>query len=151
MIFQRINRSDPEKVFVIAKNSYNSGALANGYAVAWDFITDKDGVGVTLPLARATNGGFAFAGVAAEAIAAGAYGLIQVYGYHSATRTRSKTGSAPGIHMGRPLALSAVGSVWCMESIQTGSTHVLVRPGAFALADNSVWTSSAIAVFIKAM
>lgn len=151
MLFQRINRSDPEKVFVVVKNSYSTASLTNGQAVTWDFITDCDGVGVTMPNARATNAGFAFAGIAAETIAAGAYGLIQVYGYHSATRTRSKTSSGPGIHKGRPLALNSAGSLFCLESIQTKSTVLIVYPQAFALADNSVWTTAAIAVFIKAM
>ena len=152
MLFQRINRSDPEKVFVVVKNSYATAALTNGQAVTWDFITaDADGVSVTMPLARATNAGFAFAGIVAETIAVGAYGLIQVYGYHSAARCRSKTSSGPGIHKGRPLALNSAGSLFCLESIQTKSTVLIVYPQAFALADNSVWTTAAMAVFIKAM
>lgn len=35
MIFQRVNRSDPEKIFIVAYNSY-SAAVYNGYAVQWD-------------------------------------------------------------------------------------------------------------------
>ena len=136
---------------MVVKNSYSTAALTNGQAVTWDFITDCDGVSVTLPLARATNAGFAFAGVAAETIAVNSYGLIQVYGYHSATRTRSKTSSGPGIHKGRPLALNSAGSIFCLESIVTASNAIIIYPCAIALADNSVWTSSAIAVFIKGM
>lgn len=151
MLFSRVNRSDPERVFIVVKNSYSTASLSNGQAVQWDFNTDIDGVGVTIPTARATNAGMAFAGIAAETIAAGAYGLIQVYGYHSAVRTRSKTSSAPGIHKGRPLTLNAAGAVWCMESFATGSKIATAFPGAIALADNSVWTTAAIACFIKAM
>jgi hypothetical protein len=150
MLFQRVNRSDPEKVFVVAKNSYTV-ALSNGQAVMWDFVTDCDGVSVERPTARATNAGFAAAGVVAETIGVGSYGLIQVYGYHSSAITRSKTSSGPGIHKGRPLALNSAGSLFCLESIVTASNAIIIYPCAFALADNSVWTSSAIAVFIKAM
>ena len=151
MLFQRINRSDPERVFVIVKNSWSTASLTNGQAVQWDFTTDHDGVGVTQPTARATNAGMAFAGVAAETIVSGAYGLVQVYGYHSAVRCRSKTSNAPGIHQGRPLTLNAAGSVWCMESFATGSKIATAFPGAFALADNTLFTTAAIACFIKAM
>jgi len=55
MLFQRINRSSPEKVFVVAYNSYSTAAITNGQGVNWDFITDIDGVGVTIPLARAAR------------------------------------------------------------------------------------------------
>lgn len=151
MIFQRINRSDPEKIFIIAKNSYSTAALSNGQAVIFDFATDADGVGVTRPTARATNGGVAIAGVAAEAIAAGSYGLLQVYGYHSAVRVRSFTGGTPAIAAGRPLALNVAGSVFCLESFQTGSTHIQVQPCGFALAAQASWTTKAIAAFLKCL
>ncbi|GAF92655.1 unnamed protein product, partial [marine sediment metagenome] len=88
MEIQRIKRSDPEKIFIVVKNSYSTAALANGQVVQWDFTTDGDGVGVTVPSGMASNFSNATAGVAVEAIAAGDYGLIQVYGYHGALRVR---------------------------------------------------------------
>ena len=36
MNFQRINRSSPEKVFVVAYNSYGTAAITNGQGVNWD-------------------------------------------------------------------------------------------------------------------
>lgn len=151
MLFQRINRSDPEKIFMVVMNSYSTAALANGQAVIWDFATDADGVGVTRPTARATNAGVATAGIASEAIAAGDYGLIQVYGYHSAVRVRTATGGSPAIAAGRPLAINAAGSVFCLESVATGSTSILVFPVGFALAAQASWTTKTAAAFIKAM
>lgn len=151
MLFQRINRANPEKVFIVAKNSYSTASLSNGQAVIWDFATDADGVGVTRPSARATNGGIAVAGVAAETIAAGEYGLVQVYGYHSAARTRTATGGAPAIAAGRPLVLNAAGSVFCLESVSTASTAVLTFPCGFALAAQASWTTKTIAAFLKCM
>lgn len=152
MLFQRINRSNPEKVFVIAYNSYATAALSNGQAVVWDYATDADGVSVTRPSARATSAGFAAAGIVADSIAVGAYGLIQVYGYHSAVRVRQDTSSAAAnVAAGRPLALNAAGSVFCLEPIQTASTVVLTFPCAFALAAQASWTTKAIAAFIKAL
>jgi hypothetical protein len=151
MIYQRVNRTDPEKVFLVVKNSYSTGALANGYAVIWDFYTDGDGVGVTKPTARATNAGFAFAGIAAETIAAGSYGLIQIYGYHSAALTNTMTGSTVKVAKGAPLALNAAGGEWSLESYATGTRVVLVYPGAVALGAQALFTPTATAIFIKAM
>lgn len=151
MLFARINRSDPEKIFLVAKNSYSTASLTNGQAVMWDFPTDADGVAVTRPTARATNAGTAVAGVAAETIAAGDYGLIQAYGYHSAVRVRTVTGGSPAVAAGRPLALNVAGSVFCLESFATGSTSVLVYPCGFAYASSAVFTTAAIAVHIKAL
>lgn len=152
MMWQRINRSSPEKVFVVAYNSYSTAAITNGQGVNWDFITDIDGVGVTIPLARATNKGFAAAGVVASAsISSGDYGLIQVYGYHSAVRVRTLTGGSPAIAKGIPLAMNVAGSVFCLESFATHFTGQAVYPIAFALAANSSFTTLAKACFIKAL
>lgn len=151
MLFKRINRADPEKIFIVVKNSYSTASLTNGQAVIWDFATDADGVGVTRPSARATNGGVAVAGVAAETIASGEYGLVQVYGYHSAVRVRTATGGSPAIAAGRPLALNAAGSVFCLESMATGSTVIQIQPCGFALAAQASWTTKTIAAFIKAL
>jgi len=73
MLFQRVNRTNPEKIFLVAQNSWSTASLTNGQAVQWDFLTDVDGVGVSRPTARATNAGVAIAGIAAETIAAGGY------------------------------------------------------------------------------
>lgn len=152
MLLQRINRTDPEKVFIVAYNSYSTAAITNGQFVNWDFITDVDGVGVTMPLARATNAGVAAAGiVASSSIASGDYGLLQVYGYHSAVRVRSVTGGTPAIAKGTPLFANVAGSVFCLESASTASTVILKWPCAFALAANASWTTLAKAAFIKAL
>lgn len=154
MLFQRINRSDPEKIFVVAKNSYSTASLTNGQAVMWDYVTDKDGVGVTLATAGAgKHVGSVAAGVAAETIAAGSYGLIQVWGYHSAVRVRTLTGGAPAVATGVPLALLT--AVFCLEGIASSyassATSRAYQPIGFALAANSTFTTAAIAAFLKAL
>ncbi len=151
MLISSVTRGIPEKIFIVCKNSYGTASLTNGQAVIHDFATDADGVGVTMPSARATNAGVAVAGVAAETIAAGQYGLIQVYGYHSAVRVRSVTGGSPAIAAGRPLVLNAAGSVFCLESVATGSTSILTFPCGFALAAQASWTTKAIAAFLKCL
>ncbi len=158
MLFQRINRSDPEKIFIVAKNSYGTASLTNGQPAIWDYATDADGVGVTKPTNGATRGGHygkAVAGIAAETIAAGAYGLLQTYGYHSAVRVRTWTGDEPAIAAGT--ALACVSAVFCLESYPaaaaTTSTITLhaAQYCGFALAAQASWTTKAIAAFIKAL
>lgn len=151
MLLQRVNRTDPEKIFIVVLNSYSTASLTNGQAVQWDHQTDADGVGVTRPTARATSAGMDIAGVAAETIAAGEYGLLQVYGYHSAVRTRTVTGGSPAIAAGRPLVLNVAGSVFCLESVATGSTSVLTYPCGIALAAQASFTTKAIAAFLKCL
>jgi len=151
LLVQRINRTDPERMFITVYNSYSTAALSNGQAVIWDFATDADGLGVTRPTARATNAGMAAAGIAAEAIAAGAYGLLQVYGYHSVVRMRTVTGGSPAIVAGRPLVINAAGSVFCLESVSTASTAVLTFPVGFAMEATAGWTTATKKAFIRAL
>ena len=153
MLFTRVNRDDPEKIFIIAKNSYTV-ALTNGQAVIWDIVNDKDGVSVERPTAIVTNAGFAAAGIAAEGIGISDYGLIQVYGYHSAVKVRVAT-SEELIVPGTPLALAAAGSVFCLESFDSSTAAATVRPirypCAFSLGTYSSWTTTTIAAFVKAL
>ena len=149
MLFQRINRTDPEKIFIIVKNSWSTAALADGYCVQWDFTYDKDGVGVTQPTGMATNLGNACAGIAAEAIASGDYGLVQVYGYHAAVHARANT-TASNIVLGGGIRPSLAGGVWVVESAAISGTKNY-DPIGFALSIWSSWTSTTISAFIKAL
>ena len=79
MIFQRLNREDAEKAFMIVQNVAGATITA-GYSVVWD-TSAPDGVRVT-KAATATLS--LFCGVADSDIADQAYGLIQVFGYRSA-------------------------------------------------------------------
>lgn len=158
MLFQRINRSDPEKIFIIAKNSYSTAALSNGQPVIWDWTTDIDGVGVTLATATENvSAGQDVAGVAAEAIAAGSYGLLQVYGYHSAVRVRSMTATGHVYHesrgavaKGTPL-VGGITAAFCLEGITPAETAQVLHPCGFALAAQASFTTKAIAVFLKCL
>jgi len=159
MLFNRINDGSPERVFIVVYNSWATASLTNGQCVRWDYTDDVDGVGVT----RATStvsGGFAAAGVVAETIASGAYGLLQIYGYHSAVRVRTMTASGHAFHENRepvaagiPLAYDITADVFCAEGIGPGAaaTSFTLWPFAFALAASTLVTTVAMAAFIKAM
>jgi hypothetical protein len=79
MLFQRVNRTDAEKVFVVVYNA-SGGAFTTGQAVCWDSGTSADGIRVTTPATATLS---CFAGLTNGSIANGAYGLIQVYGFKS--------------------------------------------------------------------
>lgn len=158
MLWARISRSDPERCFIVLKNSYSTASLTNGQSCIFDYTTDVDGVGVTKPTAVSTvHDGFSvFAGIAAETIAAGDYGLVQVYGYHSAIRMRSATGGAPAIAKGLPLINQTAD--FCLEGFKltqttaSGTTKTnYLQPVGFALAAQASWTTKATAGFIKAL
>lgn len=151
MLWQRINRNSPEKCFVLVYNSYSTASVTNGQGVIWDFATDADGISITRPTARATNAGTAAAGIIAETITAGQYGLMQVYGYHSAVRMRTVTGGSPAIVAGRPLAINVAGSLFCLESVSTASKQIVSYPMGFALGATSGFTTAARAAFVKAL
>ncbi len=157
MIFQRVNRSNPERVFIVVYNSWASASLTNGQVCRWDYTTDVDGVGVTRCTSTA-SGGLATAGVVAETIASGEYGLLQVYGYHSAVRVRTMTDSGHTFHesraaiaVGTPLAYDITADVWCAEGVGAAETCQVLKPFAFALAAAAAYTTAAIAAFIKAL
>ena len=90
MLFQRINRSDPEKIFIIGKNVSGSTMTA-GYAAVFDISATVDGVNVTKAAAARLQ---AFAGIVDEDIASNAYGRLQIYGYRSSAYIYSSTGTS---------------------------------------------------------
>lgn len=159
MLFQRVNRSDPEKIFIVAKNSWSTASLANGHAVVWDWTTDCDGVGVTLAIATENvSAGQDVAGVAVETIASGSYGLLQVYGYHSATyvRTMTSTGhvyheSRAAVAKGTPLVAGITASTYSLTGVTPAETAQILHPCGFALAAQASYTDKAIAVFLKCL
>lgn len=109
MLHQRIKRSDPERVFIVVKNGYDTASLTNGQCVMWD-LSDADGVNVT-KCSTALKRQSAFAGIVAETIVSGAYGLLQVYGYHGAVRVDSST--TGDIYTGAGLSMTV--DAFCLE------------------------------------
>lgn len=85
MRIQKLNRSDPEKIFIAAHNDEASEAIAFGEPVAFKADADNPGNDVeTLASATAATATSLFAGLAQKAMAADEYGPVQVYGPCSA-------------------------------------------------------------------
>lgn len=158
MLFQRISRTNPEKIFVVVKNSYSTASMTNGQPVIWDWTTDCDGVGVTLATATENvSAGQDVAGIVAETIAHGDYGLVQVYGYHASTivRTMTATGhvyheSRAAVAKGTPL-VGGITAAFTLEGITPAETAQVLHPCGFALAAQASFTTKHIAVFLKCL
>jgi len=109
MIFQRLTRSDPERVFIVVQANE---ALAIDDACCWELNSASiDGVKVRQP---DTGQLYAFVGLADAAIAANAYGLVQVYGYRSTSRVfQTDTSQSMGV------ALAPVAGQVYLQSVAT--------------------------------
>lgn len=90
MLFQRINRTDAERVFSICQN-VSAATVSAGAVVVWDISASIDGVRVSQPATATLS---LIVGAAAEAIVDSAYGKIQLYGYHSAVYVTNDTSQA---------------------------------------------------------
>uniref|UniRef100_A0A6M3KZA6 Uncharacterized protein n=1 Tax=viral metagenome TaxID=1070528 RepID=A0A6M3KZA6_9ZZZZ len=78
MLFQRINRSDPEKVFLVVKAGE---ALLKSRPVCLHFDGTDDGLDAFTVDAEVDTG--YTVGIADADIASGDYGLVQCYGFRS--------------------------------------------------------------------
>ena len=152
MIFRRISRADPERVFIVAKNGYAS-TITNGQPVQWD-MSAADGVTVDV-CGAAFKRMAAFAGIVAESIANGEYGLVQVYGYHSAVIVDCST-TGKNIHTGAPLFMSVnafnLEGPYLTSGVGIEEQYVEHRIAACALEGYTlVGTTGTIAAMIYAM
>lgn len=153
MIFKRINRDNPEQVFITVRNGSDTTALAAGGVATWD-LGALDGVKVTHIQDKNTRRTMAFAGICAQAIAVGEYGLIQVWGYHSGVSVElSETVS---LYTGQPLYAGDVGTMLSVSPQASGFTGTTwdheLWPCAFSMTNyaTSSGTTTA-AIFIKGL
>ena len=98
MLFQKINRTDPERIFIVVHNN-EGGNLVRGDVVEFDDTAGAVYPGVSVELADSAAAtlvagvmeGKTFGG---GTVAAGGFGLCQVYGYHAAVTTDGTVASA---------------------------------------------------------
>lgn len=143
MLFQRLNQTDPERVFIIARNN-EGAAMVAGQAVQWELASASiDGVRVR---DMDTGNLWAFTGLCDAALADGEYGLIQVYGYRS-TSVIFQTGTS----MDTGLALVPVAGQDYLSSVATAfvSTDSFSINNIVAVLAESVASSSASATISK--
>ena len=135
MEIQRVNQTDPERVFMSFKNSYSTASFTAGQWGAHDVTADQDGVSVTKPAARDLS---MIAGVANHTIAHGSYGLFQVWGYRADARCQggdtlgvSKISSGTALHF---LTSSFAAQAMALTSATVVSSFTARRACGFGLA-----------------
>lgn len=150
MIFQRLNRTDPERVFVVMRNNEGATAAKDDACQLELASASIDGTRVRQP---DTGNLYAFIGVTDASTADGAYGLVQVYGYRSTSKVfQTNTSQDTGV------ALTPVAAVAYLNSVATSTTssaNVTQQP-IFAALGESIASSSASAtisakIFIRAL
>jgi hypothetical protein len=151
MIIQRINRSDPDKAFIIVDNG-EGATLPSGGAVIWDTTTDANGLLIRQPDTGKLHG---FAGCLAASMASvtGSYTLCQCYGYKSdALVFQTDTTQAAGLELVPTAGANYLASV----ASTTASNSTIAQQPIYAVLLESVATSGTSAtpskkVFIRAM
>lgn len=151
MLIQRVNRSDPEKVFIMVDNG-EGATLPSGGAVIWDTTTDANGVLVRQPDTAKLH---AFAGCldASMASVTGSYTLCQCYGYKSdALVFQTDTTMAAGLELVPTAAKDYLATV----VTDTATNATVKQQPIFAVLLESVASSGtsatpSTAVFIRAM
>lgn len=140
MYFQRINDSDPEKVFIRVKNSMSTD-MAVGEVCVFDYTTDADGIGVITPTTALLP---AVAGITAAAITAGNYGAAQAYGHNADALVSGGTNVSAGDQLAAKNAVTNL--------IKAGGT-LNDAEKAFFVAGEAFTTSTAAAkkVFVRCL
>ena len=142
MLFQRINRSDAEKVFMAVQN-ISGGTLAVNTAVVWDTSSSGDGVRVTTP---ATDTLSCLVGIVNRAIVDSAYGLVQAYGYRaSAVVNRDTTAIVAGDIL---IPIDASGNL-ALSGSADGKTGFITA--GYAVASTNATLAANAPVFIRCL
>jgi len=152
MIFQKLNRDDAEKIFIIVQNDEASNAFLKGAPVNLKMDGTLDGVAAERSNTGAAAKNHLTAGLADDTTAAGAYGLVQVYGLRTdAVINQGGTASNANGAIGDVLGLFTASNA--LSGLAAGTLTMYYA--AFALAQ-TVASSTAIAtttgkVFIRCM
>lgn len=141
MFFQRINRTDPEKVFVVCKNAYSTASLTKGQVVIFAYNSTDDGLAVTRPTTTKKD---LIAGVVAETIAYGGYGLMQVYGHNADCLVSGGTDVAIGDKL--TAKTGVFNAIKAASTNSPGASGVLVAGQAFTTS-----TAAAKKVFVRCL
>ncbi len=156
MEFQRVNRSDPERIYMVAKAGL---AHVVGRWYAWDNVTAQDGVSTAKPKGFNRN---CIAGVAVQAVASGEYGLLQIWGFNTNCKGQGGDGSATSkLTAGSPCVFATSGhaiqrcsrlsAVPKADYGKTGICAVAIKPTNTAALNTQESTSGQFTMFIRCL
>lgn len=148
MLFKRVTRTDPEQVFIVVLNNEGAAMIANQTCQWEPASASVDGVRVR-DLDTANE--YCFAGIVDAAIADGAYGLIQIYGYRSTSLVlTTDTSITTGVAL---VPVAAQDYLQSQHTVYTSSAN-FTRTPIFAVLLESITTSTGNVsrkIFIRAM
>ena len=148
MVIKRLNRTDPERIFVaVLCNEANSADDAVALETASASI---DGIKVRQP---DTGLLYTFVGLSDASLASGSYGLVQIYGYRSTSRCfQTNTSQDTGVVL---VPTAAAAYLQSTASSTTSSANVTQQPIYAALLETIASTVSSVTisakVFLRAM
>lgn len=149
MLFQQINRTDAEKVFIIVKNT-SGGTLNANVPVYFETDEQSDGIAVSQMVAGAA---LLFAGINHSALADDAYGLVQVYGRRESAVVSPVVSSYSAVPGTQLVGVAGAGylAYWSAVSGNLFNVETFVTcMETLASADGKSATSNAV-VFIRAL
>jgi hypothetical protein len=130
MLFKRLNRTDAERVFAVFQA--NAAGIAADDVVQLELTAASvDGVKIIQPAAAPAL--LSTVGIADAAIANGAYGLVQIYGYRSTSRVNTSGSTYALGQVLTPVAaqdyltsMTSLAGVWpafiCLETVTSVAT-----------------------------
>lgn len=150
MLFQRVNRSDPERVFVIVQNTEGSTLSADDCCIWATASASVDGVAVRAP---DTSHAGSVVGIVDAAITDGSYGLVQVWGYRSSSRVfQTDTSQATGAFLEASLGAVHLSSYASSQTIASNTTvSITHRPGPYFVLAETIASSGASATISAKM
>jgi len=143
MLFKRVNRDQPERVFVTFQAN-EAGIAADDVVQLELTAASVDGVKVVQPNSAELQ---AYIGVADAAIASGAFGLVQVGGYRSTSRIFATNTSIALAQLLVPTA--GQDYLASVASSTTSSADVVLQPAMAVLLETIASTSASATISKK--
>lgn len=151
MIIQRINRENPEKVFIVVRND-SAAAFVIGHPVVFKFDGTRDGLDVEDAKTGAAAKNHLIAGLADSAIPAAQYGLAQCYGVRTDAPIL-KCGSATNKNaaIGDALVLHTAASIMSGVAAGAVSAYLAGMVMGETMASSSATVTTTATVFLRLM
>lgn len=151
MIIQRINRTNPEKAFIITRND-SSASIGAGYPAVFKFDGTRDGLDVEDAKTGAAAKNHLIAGIIDAALAAGSYGLVQCYGVRTdAVILKCGTATDANAAIGDVLALHTAASLLSGVAAGAVSAYFAGMVMGETMASSAATVTTTATIFLRLM
>lgn len=151
MIIQRINRTNPEKVFIVVRND-TATAFTKGAPINFKFDATRDGLDAEDVGTGAAAKNHLLAGLADTAIAAAQYGLAQCYGVRTdAVILKCGTATDKNAAIGDALVLMTASDA--LSGVAAGAVTAYLAGAVMGetMASSSAVATTTATVFLRLM